>query len=414
VTTKTKRRGGKAKPKKPRRDYPLFWHQTGQWCKKFAGKFYYFGTDPVEAEKRYDAEKDDIRAGRTVERSATPEGGPALRDLANDFLAAKRSFVDSGELTAYTFADCYRTCEALLGFFGKHKPVGDLRPADFGRYRAELAKTRGLVTLANLIIRTRSFFNWCLKNKLILAPVDYGTLFEIPGKKAKRAARNQAKREGKNRTFSAEELRRIIDAARQPLKAMILLGVNCGYGQSDVGNLPLAALDLEGGWANFPRVKTEADRRAALWPETVAALKEAIAKRPKANAPEDEHLVFLTVKGNRWIQRGQVEGKEGLPYFNDNVAKEFNKLLVSLGLKRRGCFYNLRHCFRTAASNAQDREAVDRVMGHTEQSMGDYYVDHIEDERLLAVADTVRNWLWPTPEKADATKPTLKLRHAAG
>jgi hypothetical protein len=50
---------------------------------------------------------------------------------------------------------------------------------------------------------------------------------------------------------------------------------------------PLSALNLDGGWINFPRPKTGVARRAKLWPETVEALKAAIAVRP---APRDETL----------------------------------------------------------------------------------------------------------------------------
>ena len=38
--------------------------------------------------------------------------------------------------------------------------------------------------------------------------------------------------------FEAAQLRKIIDKADQPLKAMILLGINCGFGNHDCGTLP--------------------------------------------------------------------------------------------------------------------------------------------------------------------------------
>ncbi len=39
---------------------------------------------------------------------------------------------------------------------------------------------------------------------------------------------------------------------------MLLLGLNVGFGNSDIANLPQAALDLAGRWINFPRAKTGA------------------------------------------------------------------------------------------------------------------------------------------------------------
>ncbi len=81
--------------------------------------------------------------------------------------------------------------------------------------------------------------------------------------------------------FEAIDIRRMLEAASSQLRAMILLGVNCGFGNADCGLLPLSALDLDGGWVNFPRPKTGIQRRCPLWPETVRALREALDTRPQ-------------------------------------------------------------------------------------------------------------------------------------
>ena len=71
------------------------------------------------------------------------------------------------------------------------------------------------------------------------------------------------------------------------MKAMILLGINCGFGNADCGNLPVAALDLDGSWVDYPRPKTGINRRCPLWPETVEALRVAFAKRPAPKTADD-------------------------------------------------------------------------------------------------------------------------------
>ena len=88
------------------------------------------------------------------------------------------------------------------------------------------------------------------------------------------------------------------------MKAMLLLGINCGFGPSDVANLPTKAVDLATGWIDYPRPKTGIPRRCPLWPETVSAIKEAIADRPKAKMPDAAGLLFLTVRGNKWERVG--------------------------------------------------------------------------------------------------------------
>ena len=66
------------------------------------------------------------------------------------------------------------------------------------------------------------------------------------------------------------------------LRAMIFLGVNCGFGNADCGTLPRQSLDLVGGWVNYHRPKTGITRRCPLWPETVAALGAALAEQRRS------------------------------------------------------------------------------------------------------------------------------------
>jgi integrase len=398
------------KPAKPRRDFPLFYHASGQWAKKIRGRTIYFGVDAQEAEKRYDLEKDALLAGKPVDRSISR--GITLAEMCNHYLTAKRDLVDSGERSPYTFSDACRICESMTTFFGRDQVVADLKPEDFGRFRAKLAKNVGMVALTNAVVRARTAFNWAFENGKLLAPASFGTSFDIPGRKVERRERNEARRQGQVRMFTPEELRRILEAARQPLRSMVLLSLNAGLGNSDISSLPISALDLDKGWLDFPRVKTETDRRCPLWPETIAAIREWLAQRPEPADAKDADLVFLTRAGNRWIQQGNVAGKEGLTYRNDNVAKEFDIMLRKVNMKRHGSFYNLRHCHRTAAANSLDAQACDAIMGHVDNSMSAFYVHAVADDRLRAVTDCVHRWLFPDPTPA-ADPTILKFQPAA-
>jgi hypothetical protein len=85
----------------------------------------------------------------------------------------------------------------------------------------------------------------------------------------------------------------------------------------------------------------------------------------------------------------------------------FCRLLKLQGLHREGIsFYTLRHVFRTIADAARDPVAVDLIMGHSDPSMGGHYRERVEDSRLQAVAEHVRQWLFGKPPEEDESELT--------
>jgi integrase len=182
---------------------------------------------------------------------------------------------------------------------------------------------------------------------------------------------------------------------------MALLGLNGGLGNTDCATLPQNAIDLAGGWIDFPRPKTGIERRIPLWPETVEALRLAIAKRPQPKDPADAGLVFLTKQGRKCV-RVQQKRKVDAVVSLDAISQAFRKLLDGLDINSHRNFYTLRHNFETHAGESKDQVAVDSIMGHVDPSMGAAYRETISDARLLAVVNTVRTWLWPTEGASDA------------
>jgi integrase len=171
---------------------------------------------------------------------------------------------------------------------------------------------------------------------------------------------------------------------------MILLGVNAGFGNGDCGRLPKAAVDLKSGWINFPRPKTAVERHVPLWPETVEAIKQALAVRPEAKDAANENLVFVTKYGQPWAKETS----------DSPVSKEMRKLLDALKLYRDGLgFYALRHTFETIAGEGADQVAVNAIMGHADSSMSAAYRERISDRRLEAASDVVRKWLFRRESK---------------
>src|SRR5262249_14010471 len=143
-------------------------------------------------------------------------------------------------------------------------------------------------------------------------------------------------------------------------------------------NLRTTALDLDHGWITYPRPKTGIARRCALWPETVEAIRKAMSDRAGDN------LVFRTMFGRPWT------GSET----DSPISKEFRKLLDRLDINGHRGFSTLRNTNRTIADGAKDQPAADAIMAHQSPHMSSHYREAIADDRLRAVSNYVRDWLF--------------------
>src|SRR5262249_33459136 len=315
----------------------------------------------------YLEQKDALHAGR---KPRPDTEALTVKGAANAFLNAKQALVDAGELSPRTWAGYKIATDALVKHMGKGRLVSDPDPPDFASLREKMSRKWGPHRLGTTIQYVRSVFKHAFDSGLISAPVRFGPGFKRPTKKTFRLHRAQ---QGP-KLFTAEEIRRLLSAAGTSLRAMILLGINCGFRNGDCANLPLSAVDLEAGIIDYPRPKTGINRRCVLWPETVQALREALAKRHEPKKEEHAGLAFITKYGLSW-------GKDT----TDNpVTKEMAKLLRKLDSNgRTGLgFYSLRHTFRTVADEARDQPAADFIMGHEVPHMSSAYRDTISDARL--------------------------------
>jgi len=353
----------------------------------------------ADALKLYQSQAEALHAGRRPRgkraSNGTDDAGDVLTvaDLCNRFLTAKLRKRTAGELGGRMFVEYRATTDLIVAAFGKDRPVDDLAADDFEELRAKLAERVGPVRLGNEITRVKSVFKYGMDNDLIERAVRFGGEFKKPDKAVLRRHRAKAG----EKMFDAAELRRIIDAAGVPMRAMVLLGINAGFGNTDVASLPFAAVDLAAGLIDFPRPKTGVARRCPLWPETVTAIREAVAIRPTPKSGADADIVFLVATGRRWVRPAGDS-------VTNNLSIRFAELLKSLALHRDGLnFYALRHTFRTVADAARDPVAIDLIMGHSDPSMGAHYRERIDDDRLRAVADHVRRWLFGAGTCAPAT-----------
>lgn len=367
---------------KPYPEFPLSRHSTGQWCKKIGGKIHYFGKGTwQEALERYKKEHESIRIGERVTSS------PTIADLCNQFLQAKETAKEHGELTLRTWNDYHAMCARVVAYLGAKTELRDLTPARFGEFRKHLGEGVSITTLGNRVRLCRVLFRFAGESRLVEKPIDFARSFDLPPVKALRRRRWEQQQTNGFRMLTPEDIMCLLEVASVQLKAMILLGINCGLGNTDCSELPIGALDLTRGWLTFPRPKTMVMRECPLWPETIEAIQEVLRTRKEPATPEVRNRLFLTVRGAAWVR---VTAKAN----DDAIAKEFAKLLSELKMKRPGLnFYALRHTFQTIAEGSGDVPAVRAIMGHVDASMSAAYREFVSEERLRAVVAYVQEML---------------------
>jgi hypothetical protein len=201
----------------------------GYWSKKIRGTIRHFGRWgrvvggkmtllPYEegwkaALALYQEQKDDLYAGQTPRVAGD---GLTVADLCNHFLTSKLRKRTSGEIGARMFEEYRQTTALLVAAFGKGRLVDNLAAADFEALRAALAERWGPVRLGNAITRVKSVFKCGTDNGLIDKPVRYGSEFRKPDKAVLRRRRAASGA----RMLEADEVRRLLDAADVPLRAM--------------------------------------------------------------------------------------------------------------------------------------------------------------------------------------------------
>ena len=375
----------KRKPslEKPRPDFPLFPHKgTNRWAKKVRGKLHYFGKvfpDDPRGEKALQLwadQKDDLLAGRVPKAKRDML---TVEELVNRWLDFKKRRIATGELSARCWDEYKALCVLVVETWGRNRAALDLGPSDFAKLREIMAAKWGPVRLGNQVQYVRGIFRWAAKENLLAMPA-YGAGFVKPSAKTVRAARNSHG----IRMMGPEKIHRLLKAAGTNLKAMVLLAANGGVGPSDIARLPITALDLKAAWVNYPRHKTQVARRFPLWKETVAALQAVLASRPTPR-PGCENLVFLTAGGASYI--GNLHG--------ERIAAEFRAACKVAKIEGHG-MYDLRRGFQTVADGARDPVATSFVMGHAPAAgdMAATYRQTIDDDRLKAVVNVVRTWLF--------------------
>lgn len=294
-------------------------------------------------------------------------------ELIDLFIEHKRSQRRMGDITQATLNNVLNVLRKLHANLGD-KTLETIGPNDFLALRQQWMDDYAPTTVQLHITLVKEMFRYGQEDLDLPGP-RYGQAFKAPTAKSIRQARHAKPR----RLFKRREILGLLEVASPRLKAMILLGLNCGFGVQDCALLPRAAVKIRKGWVNYPRPKTAVERTCPLWPATKTALSDYLDS--KNSGPE--HLFFASSYGVACTQQ--------------TMNRDFRLLTRSLGMRRKYAFYAFRHVFETVASGCRDQIAVAHIMGHVQRDMGAAYREQISGSRLRRAVNHVHKWLFNKP-----------------
>ena len=169
------------------------------------------------------------------------------------------------------------------------------------------------------VIKTlRDFVRWLHRTKAFdwKKPDDY----EVTAVRVARFPEELAHEEVKPR-YTTDEVATLYEYARGVERLLLLLGLNCGFGQAEIATLKLSEVCLDKKLVRRVRTKTGAPGKWALWDVTVAGLRWYLDKvRPQSDSP----FLFLTREGKRFdaLTKGNNRGQ--------HIPNQWSRLLARL------------------------------------------------------------------------------------
>jgi len=343
--------------------FPLTLHPTGQYCKKISGKIHYFGTNKRQALERYLEQATYLHGGQSSAQKSS-NGSMALKQLCDLYLEYQHSKVLAGSLSARHHNDQVGSLNKLMSFLGRTRSIKSISTLDLQNYKRKLQSAYGSAHRLNLHIGVmKAMFHWARKNDI---------LQNIPNIDA--VSRDKIVRQEMH-IFTFEQIKRLLSLANTSMRAMILLGLNCGFGCTDCARLKWTDLDLEKGRVQLARNKTGVPRNLPLWPETIQALKKV---------PRSGQLVFHTAEGHPWVRTLLKIEKDGSRRYTtvNAITSMFSRLLkkAKINAPKGTGFYALRRTAARLAARSGDPFAVQRLLGHVDLTMATRYVQDISEQ----------------------------------
>jgi integrase len=358
--------GAARTPKTPRgsKKSPLSLHPNGQYYKKIHGRFCYFGRDKEAALREYYTQAAELHLAKG-ERQAV-HVNLTVRDLCNLFLAHYKTRVANQEVKQRQYYDRQIQLRIFAEYIGPDRLANDVETLDVQNFRKHLIDDKHLApnTVNNYVAAAKAMYHWADDNDIRVEMPKLRAIHKTTVSKIDR------------QVFALDQVGSLLRLANPRMRAMIMLGLNCGFGCTDCAELEWKNLDLENRRVNYPRGKTGVGRNFDLWPETVEAIKAVGVQGD---------LVFYTVRGNPYVQQKAKWGKA----HDAAISKEFAKLLKKAGIARTHPgtgFYSLRRTGATmTAQNSKDMWAVRGYLGHSTLEQATTYVQDTSPQTNEAI-----------------------------
>jgi integrase len=338
---------------------PLSYHKhTGQYYITRSRRRIYLGADQDEALNKYYR----LAIGQSTVESQDPGGMEFLsvKEMANRFLEAQQANWRNPQATLRCYQD-------WLGRFLKDHPgmiAADLNVEMFANWKISLRQRNFSVESINHYLNAvRALYRF---------GEDAGLIAKAPPLRRVKNEKRPIPGSVEKPLYSVKDVDKLLKTADYQMRAMILLGLNCGFGPKDIEDL--AWSDINGDRVTLPRSKTGVCQTFLLWPETQQVLNNLRENRAQLFERLAKRSRFRTDKGRVFITRFWK------PWCKDAVSHAFKKLCKAAGVPCHG-FYRLRHCASTAVSLEASPHVQRRFMRHSQLQQQVTYT-HVPDAEV--------------------------------
>ena len=247
-------------------------------------------------------------------------------------------------------------------------------------------------TIVNTLGCADDFLGWLEEAGHWQATFVYTRLLKAKRGKLMTDEERAAKRKGVP-TFTVPELVDLYKNASRMQRLWMLLGLNLCCTQQQIADLTVSHFDFTGPrpMVRFVRGKTQdtanggygVDAEYELWPETAAAVQEALAKRVKPVKPEHFNRAFLSEDGNELVRyNGGKSGKEKI----DSIRMTWERLLRKVKAGEEGSqvrwlsFSSLRDTVSTLCRNLRSEAVQQMALAHSPKQGVTFVVMGEEDD----------------------------------